>query len=166
MAYCCGHWNPCDTNYSRYSNSGCGCEHRPRSYSIKSEAMRAIKKLKVFALFLAGLIFLQSCSAYKTPVNLEQAAGEEKAVKIITVDNETYKYKYILYEDGQFYGVKDNPGENVKFPIDTEEVAMVMIKKKGIPKWVIIVVGSLVVIGIIIWIAIENSDFGTSMTWG
>ena len=98
------------------------------------------KSLKVIAQFLAGLILLQSCSSYKTPITLQQAAQEEKAVKIVTVDDETYKYKYIVYQDGQFYGVKDNPGEDVKFPIETEEVtAVIMQKDRGVfLKWGII----------------------------
>lgn len=103
------------------------------------------------ALFLSGLILLQSCSTYKTPVTLKQAAITEKAVKITTVDDSTYKYKYIVYEDGQFYGVKDNPGEDVKYPIDTEEVTAVMMKK-GLPwwAWALIVVGGFLVIGLVI----------------
>ncbi|MCX2719074.1 hypothetical protein [Lentiprolixibacter aurantiacus] len=103
--------------------------------------MKKLKKgLRMVALFLSGLIFLQSCSAYKTPVTLQQAAQEEKAVKIFTVDDDTFKYKYIVYEDGQFYGVKDNPGEDVKFPINTDEVTDVMMEKdKGVfLKWGII----------------------------
>ena len=32
------------------------------------------KSLKVIALFLSELILLQSCSTYKTPITLEQAA--------------------------------------------------------------------------------------------
>ena len=113
-----------------------------------SEEMKKLKKsLKVIALFLSALILFQSCATYKTPVTLEQAAQEEKAVKIITVDNDTYKYKYIVYEDGQFYGVKDNPGEDVKFPIDTEEVANLLMKKGGIPwwAWILMVLGGLFV---------------------
>ena len=85
------------------------------------------------AIFLSGLILLQSCSTYKTPVTIEQAASTEKAVKITTVNDSTYKYKYIVYEDGQFYGVKDNPGEDVKFLINTEEVANLLMKNGGIP---------------------------------
>ena len=111
--------------------------------------MRKLKKgLKVIAIFLSGLILLQSCSTYKTPVSLQQAAQEEKAVKIVTVDDNTYNYKYIIYEEGQFYGVKDNPGEDVKFPIDMEEVADVLMKK-GLPwwAWTLIIVGGIFVIG-------------------
>jgi len=112
--------------------------------------MKTLKKgLKTISLFLSGLILFQSCSAYKTPVTLQQAAQEEKAVKIVTVDDDTYNYKYIVFEDGQFYGVKDNPGEDVKFPIDAEEVADVMMKNKTIPTWVIIAfIGAVLVVGV------------------
>jgi len=111
--------------------------------------MKKIKKrLKVIALFLSGLILFQSCSTYKTPVTLQQAAQQEQAVKIITIDDDTYKYKYIIYEDGQFFGVKDNPGEDVKFPITSEEVEEVLMKKGGIPWWAwpLIVIGGMFLI--------------------
>ena len=93
------------------------------------------KRLKVIALFLSALIFLQSCSSYKTPGTLQDAVEEEKSVKIVTVDDDTYKYKYIVYENGEFFGVKDNPREDVKFPINKDEVVEVMMKKGGIPVW-------------------------------
>jgi hypothetical protein len=37
-----------------------------------------MKWFKTTALFLSGLILFQSCSAYKTPVTLEQAVQEKK----------------------------------------------------------------------------------------
>ena len=115
--------------------------------------MKKIKKrLKVIALFLSGLILFQSCATYKTPVTLEQAAQDEKSVKIITVNDDTYKYKYIVYEDGQFYGVKDNPGDDVKFPINAEDVAEVLKKEGGLPTWAIVVISALG--GIALFIAI------------
>ncbi len=123
--------------------------------------MKKIKKrLRVIALFLTGLILLQSCSTYKNPITLEQAAQQEKAVKIITVDDDTYKYKYIVYEDGQFYGVKNNPGEDVKFPINAEEVADVLMKEGGVPTWAIVVisvVGGTVLSLLVIWIMFATS---------
>lgn len=74
----------------------------------------------------------------------------------MTVDDNSYKYKYIVYEDGQFYGVKDNPGEDVKFPIDTEDVADVLMRKNGIPTWFIAVLIGALAIGILVCvIAIE-----------
>ncbi|MCX2719721.1 hypothetical protein [Lentiprolixibacter aurantiacus] len=110
--------------------------------------MRKFKlRFRVLVLFLSGLILLQSCSAYKTRVTMQQAAQEEKAVKIITVDDDTYKNKYIVYENRQFYGVKDNPGEDVKFPILVEEVEEVLIKK-GLPWWAwgLIAIGAYIIV--------------------
>ena len=119
--------------------------------------MKALKKwLKTIALFFTALILFQSCATYKTPVTLEQAAQDEKAVKIVTVTDDSYKYKYIVYEDGQFYGVKDNPGEDVKFPINAEEVSDVLMKKGGLSTWEWIVIG-VVVIGVV-WLLF--SDYG------
>lgn len=123
--------------------------------------MRKLKKgLKVIAIFLSGLILLQSCSTYKTPVSLQQASQEEKAVKIVTVDDNTYNYKYIVYEDEQFYGVKDNPGEDVKFPITVEEVEEVLMKK-GFPwwAWVLMITGGIFLILIFIGIASDGSAY-------
>jgi hypothetical protein len=109
--------------------------------------MKTIRKwLKTIALFFTALILFQSCATYKTPVTLGQAVQEEKAVKIITVDDDTSKYNYIVYEEGQFYGVKNNPGEDVKFPINSEEVTDVLKKEGGRPTWAIVVISVLGVI--------------------
>jgi len=120
--------------------------------------MKALKKwLKTIALFLTALILFQSCAVYnKTPVTLEQAALEQKEVKITTASDETIKYKYIIYEDGQFYGVKDNPGEDVKFPINVDEVYEVLLKKGGLSTWAWIgIIGGVLIIAFIIF-AITN----------
>ncbi|WP_445386058.1 hypothetical protein ACT6NV_04435 [Robiginitalea sp. IMCC44478] len=117
--------------------------------------MRKLKKsLKIIALFLSGLILMQGCSTYKTPVTLQQAEQQEKAVKIITTNDDTYKYKYIVYENGQFYGVKDNPGEDVKFPINSEEVTDVLIKGKTMPDWVLYVLIGVLAVGTILAIVV------------
>ena len=118
-----------------------------------NEVKKLKKSLKVIALILSALILFQSCATYKTPVTLKQAAQEEKAVKIITVDDDTYKYKYIVFEDGQFFGVKDNPGEDVKFPINADEVYEVFEKKGRFPTWAIIVIAGGVLLGVIAIIA-------------
>ena len=126
-----------------------------------SEEMKKLKKsLKVIALFLSALILFQSCAIYRTPVTLEQAAQEEKAVKVITVDDDSYKYKYIVYENGEFFGVKDNPGEDVKFPITVEEVEEVLMKK-GFPwwAWVLMIAGGIFLILIFIGIASDGSAY-------
>lgn len=125
--------------------------------------MKTLQKwLKTIALFLSGLILFQSCATYKTPVTLEQDAQEEKTVKIITSTDDTYKYKYIVYEDGKFYGVKNNPGEDVKFHINAEEVTTVLMKEGGLPTWAWIVIGAVLVVGVVLIIAMNNVSPGLS----
>ncbi len=124
--------------------------------------MKALKKwLKTIALFFTTLILFQSCATYKTPVTLEQAAQDEKAVKIVTVTDDSYKYNYIVYEDGLFYGVKDNPREDVKFPINAEEVVDVMLKDRGMPTWAIVVISAVAGAGLLLLIAL----WGVSAGW-
>ncbi len=85
---------------------------------------------------------------------------DKKAVKIITVNDDWYKYNYIVYEDGLFYGVKDNPGEDVKFPINTEEVADVLMKKGGFPTWAIVVISAVAGAGLLLLIAYISVSSG------
>ncbi|MCX2718873.1 hypothetical protein [Lentiprolixibacter aurantiacus] len=132
--------------------------------------MKEIKGwLKVLALVLSGLILLQSCSLYRIPVTLEQAAQEGKPVKIITIDDKTYKYEYIglgsyknferynIFAKGsKFYGAEEVKGYIVRVPINTDKVEKVWMKK-GIPAWVI-VAGSLITAGIIIGVIHENTE--------
>ncbi|WP_339627928.1 hypothetical protein [uncultured Maribacter sp.] len=120
--------------------------------------MKAPKKwLKIISLFFTVLILFQSCATFKTHVTLEQAVQDEKSVKIITVTDDSYKYKYIVYEDGLFYGVKDNPGEDVKFPINADEVAEVL-KKEGLSTWAMIAIIAIPVI-IIAYILIKDAIY-------
>ncbi len=122
--------------------------------------MKALRKwLKTFALFLTALILFQSCSVYKTPVTLEQAVLGQKEVKITTASDETVKYKYIVYEDGQFYGVKNNPGEEVKFAINVDEVYEVLAKKGGLPTWAIVLISAGAVIVIVIVVTLAGFAF-------
>jgi hypothetical protein len=128
--------------------------------------MKALKKwLKTIALLFTALMLFQSCSTYKTPATLERAAQDDKAVKIITVTDETLKYKYIVYEDGLFYGVKDNPGEDVRFSINAEEVAEVLKREGGLPVWAWIAIGAVIGVGLLFLIAAisyANSSFNYS----
>ncbi|WP_299159422.1 hypothetical protein [uncultured Eudoraea sp.] len=121
--------------------------------------MKALKKwFKIIALFFTALILFQSCATYKTPTTLAQAAEQQKEVKIITSTDDAIKYKYIVHEDGQFYGVKVDydTRENVKFPINTDEVYEVLLKTGGLPTWAWIVIGGVVVIGIVALITVNT----------
>lgn len=129
--------------------------------------MKTLKKwFKIIALFFTALILFQSCATYKTPTTLAQAAEQQKEVKIITSTDDAIKYKYIVYEDGLFYGVKVDydTREHVKFPINTDEVYEVLLKTGGLPTWAWIVIAGVVVIGVVFWISAENVS--VSPGWG
>lgn len=94
--------------------------------------MRRLKKrCKTFALFLVFPILFQGCVVYhKMPVALEQASQEQIKTRIITVDEQTYTFKYIIHEDGIFYGVQKIRGGWVRIPLKPEEVATAQLKNR------------------------------------
>ena len=116
--------------------------------------MKTLKKwFKIIALFFTALILFQSCATYKTPTTLSQAAEQQKEVKIITSTDDAIKYKYIVYEDGLFYGVKGPQWEEEKFPINAEEVYDVLLKKGALPTWAIVVISAVAGAGLLLLIA-------------
>jgi hypothetical protein len=96
--------------------------------------MKALKKwLKTIAFFFISIMMFQSCVAYQgTSVSLEQAVREQKRTKIKAPNDIFYfKFKQIVFEEGQFYGLKKVKGETVKIPIDKNEVYKVFIQSKN-----------------------------------
>lgn len=117
------------------------------------------KRLKVVALFLTGLILLQSCVVYhKTPTTLEQASQLRTKTKITQTDGDTFKFKYISYEDGVYYGVKKKSGELVKTPLDQEYISKVLTKNKSTSTWLTVAAIGIPVIVIIVGIATAGVD--------
>ena len=87
-------------------------------------AMEAFKnRLKPIAFFLTALPFFQSCVVYhKTPTTLEQASREQTRTKVTTEENKTYKFNYITYDNGVFYGINKRNGKPVKTSLYNEVV--------------------------------------------
>ena len=106
--------------------------------------MKAIRKrLKAITLFLTVLLLFQSCVVYhKTPTTLEKAAQEEIKTKVTNTNGDIFKYKYITFEEGQFYGVHEpeERGEFVKVPLESEDIINVRTKNKSASSWVTILV--------------------------
>ena len=115
--------------------------------------MKAFKKwLKTIALFFISIMMFQSCVAYQSAsVSLEQAVREQKRTKINTIPNDTFYFRQIVFEEGQFYGLKKVKGETVKIPIDNNEVYKVFIQSKNKSTWgTIAIIGGALVIPVII----------------
>ena len=114
---------------------------------------------------LAFLVLFQGCVVYhKTPRTLEQARQEQIKTKITTSDNEKIKYKYIISEAGNFYGITTEYGEEVKNPLNEEEIQIILTKNKKASTWATVLAIGVPVIGITIaGIVAANS---ISVGWG
>jgi len=109
------------------------------------------KKIRTVALFFTALILLQGCVAYqKTAVTLEQAAQEQKKVKVNRTNNSTYTFKYITNEDGQFFGVKKKSGDIVKLPLLKDDIIKIRIQNKSASTWSTIAVIAVPIIALVI----------------
>lgn len=77
-------------------------------------------------------MLFQSCVVYhKTPTNLEQASREQTKTKITNTNGQDFKYKYVTYEEGIYYGVTKKSGELVKTPLSEQQVAKVRLQNKS-----------------------------------
>lgn len=110
------------------------------------------KRLKTIALFLVTVILFQSCVVYdlKRPVTLKQASEEQKKVKIRTIANKTFKYHYISFEEGVYYGVKRKSGEFTKVQLNDAEIIQVLSQNKSGSDWATVAAIALPVIAILI----------------
>jgi len=109
--------------------------------------------MKTIALFFATVLLFQGCVVYdfNNPVTLEQAFQEQKKAKVKTNTNQTSRYKYISFEDGQFYGVKKKSGEFIRVPLDNNDVIQVLVQNKSASTWVTVAVIAVPVIAVIIF---------------
>jgi hypothetical protein len=71
--------------------------------------------LKYIAYALAALMLMQSCVVYhKTPVSVDEAVATNKPVKIYTTENKIYKFKKLVREEDNIYGISSLKGLNKK----------------------------------------------------
>ena len=126
--------------------------------------MKSTNKLpKTIALFFVILILFQSCVVYhKTPTSLEKASQERIKAKVATTDQQTFKYKYITYKDGQFYGVKKKSGELIKTPLSKENTLKVVLKNRSASTWGTVSLIATPVMAFIIIASVNSleNDFG------
>ncbi len=86
--------------------------------------MRTFKKLtKQIAKLFILIILLQSCTIYKGGyIRIDQAVQNENKVKVNTKTNEKLKFKKVVLEKGDYYGIKKIKGKNERIPIDMEQI--------------------------------------------
>ncbi|MFT6797439.1 MAG: hypothetical protein ACJART_002590 [Maribacter sp.] len=108
--------------------------------------------IKTIALFFMTLTLFQSCVAYQnTPVSLLQAEQSKKRVKMKTSADQTFKFKQIVLEENQFYGLKKEKGEIVKIALHNNDANKVFLHNKGKSTWrtIAVIVVPLIVVRIL-----------------
>jgi len=112
--------------------------------------------LKTVAFFISSMIFLLSCTVYKsTTVTLNEAYKSQTKVKVLTSDNETFIFKRIDFVDGKYYGVSKKVDQLEAAPLDNNNVNSIRILNKT-ASTVLNVGVPLNIAGGIIWIAAES----------
>ncbi len=130
--------------------------------------MEAIKnRLKTIAWFLAILMLFQSCVVYhKTPTTLEKASQEKVKAKVADTSGEVFKFNFILYEDGMFYGIDVDPGgvqessQVTRTPLNQVDIDGVFLKNKTASTWVTVLTIAVPVLAIAGIALASSSEFG------
>lgn len=85
------------------------------------------RKSLVFLLLFS--ILLQNCMVYEksgvSGVSLVDAALAKARTKVVSRDGETQKFKYVVFEEDEFYGVKKVSGKLVKTKLDKTDLKAV-----------------------------------------
>ncbi|BAO76214.1 hypothetical protein [Winogradskyella sp. PG-2] len=86
--------------------------------------MKIIKeRIQLVSNALIVLILFQSCRVYQREnVSLDKAVTEHKRVKIKTKDGQILKFKRILLDNSQFYGVKKVKGKYTRVLIQPNDI--------------------------------------------
>ena len=121
--------------------------------------MKTIRKhLESLVLLFIILMFFQSCVVYeKSSVSLEWAAQQERKAKVKTINNQTYKFKLIRFENDQFYGIQKVNGEIIKTPLQSDKLNKIQLQNKSTSTVATIttVIGSLIGV-ILVWYFIDT----------
>ena len=93
----------------------------------------------------------------KTPTTLAKASQERTTTQVTNTKGEVSKFKYIIFEDTQFYGVNTKSGELIKTPLKQEDLAQVLTKNKTASTWA--TVALIAIPAIAIAVVISTIDF-------
>jgi hypothetical protein len=110
--------------------------------------------IRFMAASLSVILLLQGCVVYhKNPITLEQAAEQKTPVKVHFQGDETVKFKYIVEEDGLFYGSDKKTREWSIILLDEGRVQNVYGKNKSASTWITIGVIGVPIVILVIFIA-------------
>ena len=106
--------------------------------------------LRPVAYALTLLILFQGCTVYRSQgVTLDQAVYDGKKVKLVTNQDKVIKCKRIELENGLFYGVTKVKKEDVRTPINAEQVKTIRPENEIVTALIIFPIIPLSVLGIL-----------------
>ena len=93
--------------------------------SIKNQSNR-------IALLMSILMFFSSCVTYKkTSLNLDELVQSQDRVRVEYNNSEIYRFRNLVSEDGNYYGMMSERLQKVKKPIEVERIKSVKVYDKS-----------------------------------
>ena len=94
--------------------------------------MKTLRRfIRTMAWLMAGLIWLQSCTVYRSSVvSIDEAVKAGDKAKVVTKTDQTMHFKYLSEIDGQYYGMNKEKGELIKVPFEEEQIKTIRLSNK------------------------------------
>jgi len=94
--------------------------------------MKTLKKQsRLTAVFMVFVVFLQSCTIYKSvPISIDQAVKNQSEVKIHTLNHDTYRFTAIEDIDGNYFGINKSAHEILRTPLNENQISTIKEKDK------------------------------------
>lgn len=94
--------------------------------------MKSVKnKIKLLSILLTSLILFKSCRVYhKEHVTLDRAVAEGKRVKLMTKDGQKFKFKRVVLDSGQYYGINKVKGKTLSTLIQSIDIESLRLHNK------------------------------------
>lgn len=91
-----------------------------------------LRYYKLLSWFLAILITLQSCVAYKTTnTTITEAAQSGKKALVVNNNNKRMPFKRIEKIDSLYYGIKKAKGKEVRVPLAMNEIKRIRLEDRA-----------------------------------
>lgn len=128
-----------------------------------------VKRFKYLPVSLAMMILFQGCTVYKkTNVSMQDAATEHVKTKVKTI-NGNLIFKYIIFENDNYYGIKKSKGEIEKTRLVKESIGSIHLKNKAMSTVLTVALPIGVLVGVIFLLqdafTWQNNESDTTFYW-
>lgn len=93
----------------------------------------SISQRSITIVLCAALLLLQSCRVYRSKtITLDEAVKSESRVKIKTTNNKTLRFQKIVFENGEYLGVKNKYNGYEHTPLTEEMIQRIKPQNKTV----------------------------------